>query len=77
MAQLNDSGSQTLVRYRGEEVWIGDEHIANLRLDSDSDTPVVVQCLDGTVRFRAHDRRTAEVWARLHAAELRRPRRPS
>jgi hypothetical protein len=75
VTQLNDSGSQTLFRYRGEELWIGDEHIANLRLNSDSDTPVVVQSLDGTVRFRAHDRRIAEVWARVHAAELRRPHR--
>lgn len=77
MEHAFESHSPTMVRYRGEEMWIGDEHIANIRLSSEGLAPVVVQRLDGTVCFGAVDRRRAELWVRVHAPELRTPQLPS
>lgn len=63
--------TQEMVRFRGEEMWVGTEHVANLRLSSNDFRPVAVQALDGEICFQASTRRAAEVWAKIHVFELR------
>ena len=46
MENAAESHLPTMVRYRGEEMWIGDEHVANIRLSSEGRAPIVVQRLD-------------------------------
>lgn len=58
-----------MIRFRGEEMWIGDDHIANLRLNSDG-KPFAVQTLDGEVVYTAISRRAAELWVHVHATRL-------
>lgn len=59
-----------MIRYRGEEVWAGEQHVANIRVVQSYELPYVVQALNGEICFRARNRRLAEVWVGVHAKEL-------
>lgn len=58
-----------MIRFRGEEMWIGDDHVANLRLTNDG-RPCAVQTLDGEVVYTAVNRHAAELWVHVHANRL-------
>lgn len=59
-----------MIRYRGEEVWAGEQHVANLRIARNQELPYVVQAVTGEICFRARSRRVAEVWVGVHSEEL-------
>ncbi|MEF2977637.1 hypothetical protein [Subtercola sp. YIM 133946] len=64
-----DREDVVMFRVRGEELWIGDDHVANVRLTG-GDRPFAVQLLNGEVCHQAETRRAAELWVRVHGSEL-------
>ena len=61
-----------MFRARGEELWIDDEHVANVRLGP-GDRPYAIQLLNGEICHTAQTRRSAELWVKVHGSELMRP----
>jgi hypothetical protein len=54
-----------------EQVWVGNEHVANIREESGhGEGPFIIETVDGVEIHRAADVHLAELWVSQHSDDI-------